>query len=142
MGTGDIRLDDKHWPLVLVTFEGSAAKPAFDRYLAQMERYLARGERHGYLLDGREGAMMAPEERTAQGAWLKRNKVELKRHSVATALVLRSAAVRFVLTAIYLIQAPVVPTETFGTVDEAHAWLGKSFAKEGLRMPPRDRLLL
>lgn len=137
---GDIRVDDRHWPLVVVTFEGAAPRPVFDRFLAQMASFLARKERHCYLLDGREGAMLGTAERSAQGAWLKQNRDALARYSAGTALVIRSAAVRFVLTAIYLIQSPIAPTETFGTVDEAHAWLRSTMAKEGVRIVPRSAL--
>ncbi len=139
MAQGDIRLED-HWPLIVVTFEGSASKASFERYLAQMEVYLSRGERHGYLLDAREGAMLGAEERTAQAAWLKRHKQALVQYSIGSALVIRSAAARFIVAAIYLLQAPVAPTESFGTIDEAHAWLNQLFTKEGLRVPPRSKL--
>jgi hypothetical protein len=142
VATGTIDIDERHWPLVIITFDGAASGEPFQRYLAGMSQLLARRQPHGYLLDGRQGAMMGPTERALQGEWLKKNKVELKQYSRATALVLRSAAVRFVLSAIYLIQSPVVPTETFGTVDEAHAWLGERFSAEGLRLPPRDRLTI
>lgn len=138
--SGDIRFDDRHWPLVIVTFDGAAPRPVFDRYLERMESYLQRKERHFYLLDGREGAMLGSAERAVQGEWLKRHKPELQKYSAATALVLRSAAVRFVLTAIYLIQAPMVPTETFATVDDAYAWLRTQMEKEGRRMAPRGAL--
>jgi hypothetical protein len=137
---GTIRVDDKHWPLVVVTFDGAAAGPSFERYLARMEQYLDRKERHGYLLDGREGAMMAGPERKVQAEWLKKHEANLRRYSIGTALVLRSAAVRFMLSAIYLIQEPVAPTETFGTVEEAHRWLVTTFGKEGLSVPPRSSL--
>lgn len=139
MSLGEIRLEE-HWPLVVVTFEGAASKASFDRYLKQMEGYLARGERHGYLLDGRDGAMLGAEERAAQGAWLKKHKEALKKQSVGSALVLRSAAARFIISAIYLVQAPVAPTESFASVDDAHRWLSGLFTKEGLRMPPRSKL--
>ena len=138
--SGDIRFDDRHWPLVIVTFDGAAPRPVFDRYLERMQSYLDRKERHFYLLDGREGAMLGSAERAIQGAWLKKHKPELQRYSAATALVVRSAAVRFVLTAIYLIQAPMVPTETFNTVDDAYAWLRARAEKEGLRIVPRTAL--
>jgi hypothetical protein len=138
--TGDIRFDDRHWPLVIVTFRGAAPRPVFDAYLQRMEDYLARAERHCYLLDAREGAMLGHPERSAQGEWLKRHSAELERWSVGTGLVVRSAAVRFVLSAIYLIQAPLTPTETFNTVDDAHRWLQGLMMKEGRRIPPRRAL--
>lgn len=134
---GDIRIDDQHWPLVVVTFEGHAPPAAFGKFLTRMEECLARRERHAYLLDGRRGAMIDAQARQAQAEWLKRWRVELKQYSVATALLIDSAAVRFVLSAIYLIQAPVAPTETFATIDEAYAWLRPRFERAGLRLPPR-----
>jgi hypothetical protein len=139
---GSIRLDDRHWPLVLIVYEGAPSKAVFARYLAEMERCFARREKHGYLLDGREGAMLGAEERNTQGAWLKTHRDVLRTYSVGTGLVVRSAAVRFLISAIYLIQTPVSPTETFGSVDDAHAWLGKIFDQHGLRLPPRSELQL
>lgn len=140
MPTPEIRIDDRYWPLVVVTFEGAATATSFARFLARMDSYLEKKERHLYLLDGRDGAMMGAPERAAQGAWLKKNKEELKRYSAGTALVVRSAAVRFVLSAMYLVQAPVTPTETFHTVDDAYAWLEKCAKREGIRLPTRDKL--
>lgn len=125
---------------MIVTFDGAAPRPVFDRFLVKMESYLLRKERHFYLLDGREGAMLGSAERAAQGEWLKRHKPELQRYSAATALVVRSAAVRFMLTAIYLIQAPMIPTETFNTVDDAYAWLRARAEKEGTSIVPRSAL--
>lgn len=142
MLAGNIRLDDRLWPLVVVVYEGAPTKGVFERYLADMERCFARAEKHGYLLDGREGAMLGPDERAAQGAWLKRHKDAARRYSVGTALVVRSAAVRFMLSAIYLVQKPVSPTETFANVDDAHAWLGSVFDGHGLRIPPRASVVL
>lgn len=133
---GNIRLDDRHWPLVVVVYEGSPDTTVFERYLGEMDRYLGKKERHGYLLDGREGAMLGGEQRTAQGLWLKSRKDALRQFSMGTGLVIRSAAVRFLVSAIYLIQRPVAPTESFGTVPEAYSWLGTIFAKEQRKLPP------
>lgn len=142
MSTGSISIDDKHWPLVVLTFDGAASGEAFQRYLDGMSALLARKQPHGYLLDGRDGAMMGPTERKLQGEWLKKNKDALKLYSRGTASVIRSAPVRFVLSAIYLIQAPVVPTESFATVDEAYAWLAQRFEAQNLKMPPRSSLAI
>lgn len=140
VGTGRIQLDDRHWPLVVIVYEGSPSKASFDAYLADMDRCLARKARHGYLLDGREGAMLDGEQRAAQGAWLKQRKDALKQYSAGTSLVIRSAAARFLVSAIYLIQPPVAPTSTFATVAEAYGWLETVFAKERLALPPLGAL--
>lgn len=137
MASTGIRIDDRHWPLVVVTFEEAVSDEAFETYLAGMHRCLARGEPHGYLVDARKGTMISGPQRAAQSAWLKRHEVDIKRYSVGTAVVLRSAALRFVLSAMYLLQAPITPTESFGTVDEAHAWLATTFSRAGLMLPPR-----
>jgi hypothetical protein len=140
--TGNIRLDDRHWPLVVVVYEGSPDTATFERYLAEMDRCLSRKERHGYLLDGRDGAMLGGEQRTAQGLWLKSRKDELRRFSMGTSLVIRQASIRFLVSAIYLIQRPVAPTETFSTLEEAHRWLETVFAKEQMKIPPLAKLEL
>lgn len=140
MSTGRIQLDDRHWPLVVVVYEGSPSKSSFDAYLADMDRCLARKQRHGYLLDGREGAMLDGPQRNAQGAWLKQRKDALRLYSAGTGLVVRSAAARFLVSAIYLIQPPVAPTSTFTAVDDAYLWLETIFAKERLALAPRGAL--
>lgn len=121
-------------------YQGSPSKSSFDAYLADMDRCLARKQRHGYLLDGREGAMLDGAQRDAQGAWLRERKDPLRQYSAGTGLVVRSAAVRFLLSAIYLIQPPVAPTSTFATVDEAYRWLATIFEKERLALPPQSAI--
>lgn len=133
-------MEDKHWPLVVVTFDGTPSPPAFGAFLARMEAFLARRERHAYLLDGRQASMLGTSELRLQTDWLGRFKTELKAHSAGTALVVSSATVRFVLSAIYLVQPPVAPTESFGTVDEAYAWLSKRMRDEKLPVASRTDL--
>jgi hypothetical protein len=141
VGTSAVRFVDRHWPLVLVTFEGTMSDAEFRGFLANMKGYLDRGGRHGYLLDAREGAIMAKPQREEQAHWLKAHDAALRKQVVATAVVLRSAAVRFLLTSIYLIQPPATPTDTFGTRELAFDWLDGLFRREGLRMPARSTVL-
>ena len=138
--SGTVVVEDKHWPLVVVVFDGTPTPEAFAGFLAKMESLLRRGQRHAYLLDGRRGSMLGTTELRLLTDWLKRLKTELKTQSAGTALVVDSAAVRFVLSAVYLVQPPVAPTESFQTVGEAYAWLTQRMREEKLPLVPRVEL--
>jgi hypothetical protein len=131
-----IRVEDSRWPLVVVTFDGAPSEEEFSRYLEEMLGLLSRQERHAYVVDARRGTLLPRELRQRQGEWLRENKDEIRRHCLGTAVVINSGVLRFVLTTIYLIQAPVTPTVNFPTLEEATAWAEKQLRGAGLTPPP------
>jgi hypothetical protein len=123
MGNGDgITTDDSRWPIVVHSTIGVPSEDDVDAFLARADTLLARGALHAVVFDSSRSGRVTRYMRRRSLEWVQANKGELEHHCVCKSLVIRSAALRFVMTAVMLVTGHGVREEVFESLDEAIAW--------------------
>lgn len=131
-----ITIDESRRPIVLVTFVGTASDAEFDNYLRGMtEQILARREKTVTILDALRSDQTSAAQRRRQAEWLKSHAEDLRRYSLGTAFVIRSALVRGALTAIFWMQPLDRPHTIVASLEEAETW-GRDRLREAGIVPP------
>jgi hypothetical protein len=130
-----ITVDESRFPLVVVTFDGSVADHAFDRYLESLSRVLQRREKNVIVFDARRAAGPPAMQRSKQAAWLKSHRAMIAAYSCGSVFVIASAVIRGGLTAILWI-APIPGNHTVvATLAEAEMWAIGRLRAEGVPLP-------
>ena len=93
-----------------------------DRFIASANLHLAREEPYVVIFDNTRSGRVPAYMRTQAKAWLSDNSERLSKHCLGTALVFRSAALRFVMTTVMLVVPHPVPHEVCATEEEALRW--------------------
>jgi hypothetical protein len=117
-----ISLDDRRWPLLIVTFDGLANDAEFDQYLDKLAVYANRGDTWCTIFDATRSVGAPASHRRKMALWIKRYESALARHSAGAAFVIRSSLVRGVLTAIFWIQPLPHAHAVVSTLEEAEEW--------------------
>lgn len=137
-----IQLEDAHWPLLLVRFDGTPTDEEFERYLDQMTTMLALRQRHAIVLDATAAHFTPMSQSRMQAHWIRAHKTELEELTAGTAIVFSSRLFRVVVASVFMIQPPPTPYATFGTLGEATRWaaaqLGIAPPESGLVWDPGD----
>jgi hypothetical protein len=133
--TSSIRVDDTHWPLVLSSFLGTPTSDEVDAWLIQMSAVYARDGRFVLLADI---APARPDLGHVQriGAWSKKHRDLTRAKCAGVAVVLRSPALRFVISAFYLVVTLPCPMVVFDDEPPAAVWLRRQLELDGLPVPP------
>jgi hypothetical protein len=72
---------------------------------------------------------------TRLGSWTKHNQELSRRWNAGSAIVLGSAAMRFIMSAFYLVAVPPSPIVVFEEPEQAKTWLRRRMTEEKLRIP-------
>lgn len=116
-------VDDSGWPLVRVRFPQTITDEAWSEYLGVLERFPDRREPYVTLTDGRGAPSPNASQRKLAAELIAREAERTKRWSVANAVVIDSALLRGVITAIEWAAPSPVPMKSFASLEEAAAWL-------------------
>ena len=100
------------------------------------EQILARRQQTVTILDTTRSDSTSAAQRKKQADWLAKHKEDLRRYSLGTAFVIKSAMVRGVLTAIFWLQPMDRPHTIVATLSEAEGWAALKLREAGLS-PPR-----
>lgn len=114
--------DDQSWPIVKVRWTGTVTDQAVDAALARIDRYLARGERFGILIDSRGGGGFSPEQRNKVIAHMK-SRAERTSRLLVQAVVIDNLIQRTLYYAVRLIMPSPFPSRVFAHPEPAEAWL-------------------
>ena len=117
-----IECDDSRWPIVVFTTVGIPSDEQVDRFIAQADLFLSRGQNYVVIFDNTKGGRATQYIRKRAGEWLRSNADELGKHCLGTGLVFKSAALRFVMSTVMLVVPHPVPHEVCGTLEDAIAW--------------------
>ncbi len=120
--SGALTTDESRWPIVVHTTVGVPTEADVDAFMARADAILARGQLHAVVFDNTAAGRVPSYMRERTVAWLSRNRPQLEQHCAATALVIKSAALRFVMTTVMLVTPHTVPQEVFGSLDPALDW--------------------
>lgn len=134
MGRITVR-SDTH--LMVVTYDGVVGDAEFAQHLEGLTQLLAeRAHSVATILDASTAGVNPATQRRMQAEWLKAHDSVLQATGLGTAIVIRSALVRGILTAI-LWMAPIPGDHVvFPTYAEAEEWALRQIREAGLPAPP------
>ena len=127
-----IHLDDTHWPLLIVTCEGSPSLEQYRDFFAQRSRFLERGESHVGITDALRLKLPPPGYREMQTEWLAHNGPLLARTLLGVATLVRTPdIVLYKSTSNYRSAVPY-PTVNVADLRSGVAWAAQRFQAEGM----------
>lgn len=122
MAQGRIETDTSRWPIVVHRTIGSPSDAEVDAFIARADDILARGERHAVVFENLLAETPSAYMRQRSIDWLTRNGERMSGLCVGTALVFRTAALRFVMSGVMLFVSHPTPHAVVGTLDQGLAW--------------------
>lgn len=120
--TGRIEADTSRWPLVVFRTIGSPSDEQVDAFVALSDELLGRGERYVVVFDNLLADLPSAYMRQKSIDWLQRNAARMEGVCIGTALVFRSAGLRFVMSSVMLFASHATPHAVCATLDEALGW--------------------
>lgn len=116
-----------------VVFDGPVDLDEFDGYLRQLEQWMAAGVAYGLIYDTRTAAIPSRSIRVRKGEWLKVNRARLEELATPIAFVIENAAMRFVLSSIFVLGPMTRAYSVVSTVEQAHAYIEETLASRADR---------
>ncbi len=121
---GAIEVDESRWPLVVIRWpRGPVTDADVEALIALSLGHLARRERFASLHDGVRATGLDGRQRRRMADHVNAYRKPLGEWHVAAAIVVDSAIVRGIVTAINWLSPPPFPQRQFATRAEAEAWL-------------------
>ena len=122
MATGRIETDTSRWPIVVHRTIGSPSDAEVDAFIDRADAILRRGERHAVVFENLLAETPSAYMRQRSIDWLTKNGEPMAGLCVGTALVFRTAALRFVMSGVMLFVSHPTPHAVVGSLDQAVAW--------------------
>ncbi|MCI0574529.1 MAG: hypothetical protein L0Y66_27660 [Myxococcaceae bacterium] len=119
---GATRILTEHWPVVLHVSEGNPTDAEVDTYIQEATAILLRGEPHAVVMDASALTEASPYSRARKKAWLAEHESLLRKHCVATAVVLKSPVLRFISSMVMLVVPFPTPYRVFDSAEDAITW--------------------
>jgi hypothetical protein len=130
---GAARLDTRPFPLVILEFAGKRVADAdYVAALGAVEAILRSGEKSFLLTDASRLSEAPATQRKYAGEWTARTAELQSSHSLGGAVVVSSAFMRGVVTAIHWLKKPPAPTQVFTTRDEAIVYAVETIEAAGI----------
>jgi hypothetical protein len=128
-----LRLDESGWPIVVGVWQGTLTDEELTHALTAIDRWLARRERFGLLIDTRGGGGLGPDQRNRLIAHMKTNAGVSSKYLVQ-ATVIDNVLQRTLFYAVNLVFPNPFPAKVFSHPESARAWLLEKLAEP----PPSD----
>jgi hypothetical protein len=136
-----IQLDDSHWPLLVIRYEGTATDEEVARTLSASTRYLERDEPCVIIHDmSRAGECASLTQRHLQAEWLKRHDARLRQWVLGIAYVTNSAALRLMVSLLFHVKPLAMPHKTFPRLPDAVTWVAHQFQQPGIQSRAHELL--
>lgn len=118
------RVDESRWPLAIFESPGARHPAEIDQdsFYTELDRLLARGERFATLHD-LTGTRPDAKRRRRFTDWTTQNEAILRSRLAAHAVVVDSAFLRGIITAVLWMTTPPCPMRVFDDRLEAERWL-------------------
>src|SRR4051812_11898883 len=124
------------WPVVISIVGRGATDEEAEEYLRRLGRIYERKQKVLWLTHVTPFLHSNREHTKRFGTWLKEHRAEVDPYNKGVAFLTESAAFRFVLTTIFLIQPLGAPYKLVPTVEDAAKWLEQRAREENMRLPP------
>lgn len=123
-----IVVDASTWPIARVTLPSSATDDEVRRYLDELRKLRERREPYALIVDANASKGFSATQRQMQADYVASGLPLSRRFLRAFAFVASSTMQRGMLTAIFWLNKPDWPHQTFRTVEEATAWVTERMA--------------
>jgi hypothetical protein len=110
------------WPIVVHRTIGSPTDSQVDSFVQRSQEILDRGVKHVVIFDNLLAEIPSSYMRQRSIDWLKNNGLQMKDVCLGTALLFRSASLRFVMSGVMLFASHPTPHAVCATMDEALRW--------------------
>jgi hypothetical protein len=117
-----IEIDDRPWPIVLLTSRGSSDDATFAEFLERLGELHRQPAPFSIVWDARAAGRSDPAHVAAQGRWLRENRDVVRARLAGIAFVFSSPIHRFVMSGVFLVQRLPTPYTVWASLDEARAW--------------------
>lgn len=117
-----LETDESRWPIVIHRTVGIPSDAQVDAFIDRATAHVMRGEPFVVIFDNSHGGRATGYMRKRATEWLKSYERQLELNCVGTALVFRSAALRFVMSTVMLVVSHTVPHQVCATLEEATRW--------------------
>jgi hypothetical protein len=114
--------DESRWPIVIHRTVGIPSEAQVDAFIDRATAHVMRGETFAVIFDNSQSGRATAYIRKRATEWLETYERQLGANCVGTALVFRSAALRFVMSTVMLVVSHPVPHQVCGTLEEAIRW--------------------
>jgi hypothetical protein len=114
--------DESSWPIVRARWLGAVTDAEVSDALARIDRWVARGQRFGLLIDARGGGGMSPEQRNRLIAHMKAH-AEITAKYLVQAVVFDNLVQRTLYYWVNLLFPSPFPSKAFADPVAAEAWL-------------------
>jgi hypothetical protein len=129
-----VEVSTKHWPLLLVKFDGEQNMRDVDYFISEMAAAHARKEPYASIsLMRKYSHERSQVQRVAN--WMKETADATRQYCVGTGIVSQSLGFRFLLTSIFLVKPMPCPYQVCSSFDEAFSWVRKVADARGLAVP-------
>lgn len=126
-----IEFDESQFPLVSVTVAGSLTEDEFQSLLDGLDGIRDEAnERYVVLFDFREMRVPSGRQVRLSADWLRARASEIRKKTIANAFVVASASQRVTLTALFRLQASVLPYAIVESSEEARQVLQRYLDRE------------
>lgn len=122
------RVDESEWPIVVMYWQGTLTANELTLALGDIDRFLARAERFGVLIDARGGGGASPDQRTRIVAHMKATE-PLTRKYLIQASVFDNVLQRTLYYAVALLFPLPFPAKVFAQPEAALTWLREKLAE-------------
>ena len=126
--------DMSQWPIVVHHSDGVMGPEQTQLLLDALTATLARNERHVSVFESTKLTNYERCDRDRIVSWMKHNDPLLQQYTVATAVVLESAALRFAIAAVMLLYRPKWPIKVFGSLNSALVWARAQLQTDAMRI--------
>lgn len=123
-------IDARQHPLVVVRYRGTVSEADFARHLDVLSASLQRGQRTAVIMDTTEGAARSPASLRMLREWLEAERESMIKLVAGLALVVPSAAVRFIVSTFMLTTDLPYPYVVVETLDSALRYARKQLAQD------------
>ena len=128
-----LEIDYKHWPLVLLKFQGAPTRTDIKHFLTRSDIYLDRREHYAMVYDTQQFESLGHAERRLLSDWIKANTEFLREYCLGQAYILNSLVQRMVLRSVFMLQRPPFPFAVFSSRKEAVSWSLKQLNGRGIQ---------
>lgn len=127
------QLDVDQFPLVVLSIVRDLTDRDVKWMMSRFDALLAAGRRYGLVIQHTMSIAqgISPVQRRMLAQWEGERADDIRRVNVCSALVLRSAMHRGILTAYRWVAKPSAPQLCFASYDEAERWVCEMLAAEG-----------
>ncbi|NRB46097.1 MAG: STAS/SEC14 domain-containing protein [Saprospiraceae bacterium] len=116
-------IENKQTPLITIRFTGHAATDeSFQQYLDDLESLYDAQQPISLIFNAEKAVLPKFKHQQKQAQWLKDKEALMRAYCRGTAYVIQSTVIRWVLKAIFALQAQPVPYAIVDTQQAAETW--------------------